>query len=161
MSIDTASDTASDTTSDTASQATNAAPDEAARRFALAHVDTLHDNVTGAASMRAEHDRGAGAEPALWWLDYLAGQGYQLAEVETQARASFDEVITECLAAEFGNETGPDVDVQAEPESVGSEPEVGGCAENGREDIADELAELASETGDADADPDDGVNEVG
>ena len=42
------------------------------------------------------------AEPAVWWLDYLTGHGYQPAEVETEARAALGEVITVGLAHEYG-----------------------------------------------------------
>lgn len=113
----------------------------------------LHDNVTAAAAMRRDMIEELEAEPALWWLDYLTGQGYQLAEVETQARASFDEVITECLAAEFGNDPDPEDDRPARSDTAPGqtdqdEPDDGGDDDSGEdiaEDIDEELAELDTE----------------
>ena len=63
------------------------------------------------------------AEPALWWLDYLTSHGYQPAEVETEARAMFDEIVTAGLAAEHGTDPATDADAEHRPRARPDEVE--------------------------------------
>jgi hypothetical protein len=82
MTIDT---TAIDTT---ASQTTSPAPDRPAVRFVLAHVDALrqgHRLRLHAPEMIEEME----AEPALWWLDYLAAEGRACAHARRRGHRVF------------------------------------------------------------------------
>lgn len=83
----------------------------------------LHQNLTAASLVGPPMIEVVEAEPAAWWLDYLTARGYQPAEVETEVRATLDEIITEGLAAEYGDGSGEGDGPRDETtEATGSDP---------------------------------------